>query len=140
MPKNNKPLPKLTFEEDLYIYTEIDTIFNCSLQEAAKNILALEERLKKENKRVIDNPDMYSEFKIKISSYQDDYPEIHLYGVRVETDEAYKVRMEKYAKAEAARAEGAKKRKDTIEKNLEAKELAELERLTKKYMNNGTNK
>jgi len=128
-----KPLPKkIIFEETLYLYTDIHTVFGCSLQEAAKNILALEDRLKAEHKKVIDNPNLYEKFHIDIST-SDNYPEIRLSGIREETDEAYKVRVEKYEKAEAAKAEGVKKRKDTRAKNLKARELAELDRLTKKY-------
>jgi hypothetical protein len=125
-------MKKIEYRDDLYLYLDVDTIFNCSLEEAAKNILSLEQKLRSEHQLIVQQPNKYEKFGIRIAT-DDGYPEIKLFGVRTESDEAFKIRMDKAEKLKISREEAAKKRKNTIEQNKEAKELAEYERLSKKF-------
>lgn len=117
--------------DELGLYTQLDTIINGSLKEAAENILALEKRLYTENDMVIQNPDKYIRFNIKVENDYDEYAKIRLFGVRMETDKEFKKRIEENRKKVEAQKASAKKR---IENNDE-KELATFIRLQKKYAN-----
>lgn len=132
MKKSEAKESKKEIEEQLHLYTEMDTVICGSLQEAASNILALEERLKKEHQMVIDNPKKYIRFNIRIETPGYDYdesPEIKLYGVRLETDEEFKKRIERNNKAVEAQKASVKKRKE----NNKKRELATFLRLQQKF-------
>jgi hypothetical protein len=131
MKKNNKKAhSRKEIIDDLYLYTELDIVINGSLQEVAENILALEKRLRAEHQMVVQNPDKYIRFGIRISSSGcDDSPEINLYGVRMETDTEFEKRIAQSERAAIAQRASAKKR---IE-NKKKKELATFLRLRKKY-------
>ena len=117
--------------DELGLYTQLDTIINGSLKEAAENILALEKRLYTENDMVIQNPDKYIRFNIKVENDYDEYAKIRLFGVRMETDKEFKKRIEENRKKVEAQKASAKKRID----NNDEKELATFIRLQKKYAN-----
>lgn len=122
---------KKEIEDQLPLYTDIDTILEGSLQQVAKNILALEEKLKKEHQMVIQNPDVYIRFNMRIhdGDFEGDSTEIRLSGVRLETDGEYKTRIEKNKRALRAQRESVKKRLI----NQKKEELAMLAKLQKKY-------
>ncbi len=120
---------KLEIEENLGIYVDAETALCGSLQDVANNILALEDRLRKEN------PNLYIKFKINVqttSCYGDpDYIEIKLSGVRLETDYEFEKRIDKHNKSVEAGKLSAKKKAESDEK----KELATFLRLKKKFEN-----
>jgi hypothetical protein len=123
---------KKEITERLQLYIELETLLNGSLEEVAENILALEKRWKTENISV----DRYIRFDIQLdwSDCQDSFPEIHLYGVRMETNEEFKRRIEDDKLAAQAQKLATKKRIETTKK----RELATLIRLRKKYANETT--
>ena len=127
--ENMKKETKKEIIDELYLYTELDTVINGSLQEVADNILALEKRLKAEHAMVVENPDKYIRFNIQIETEYEGYAEIKLYGVRMETDEEFKGRIERNKKAAEAQKASAKKRIRTNKK----RDLATFLRLQKKY-------
>lgn len=118
------------------MYIELETILNGSLEEVAENILALEKRWKTENISIVKNLDRYIRFDIQLdwSDCQDSFPEIYLYGVRMETNEEFKRRIEDDKLVAQAQKLAAKKRIETTKK----RELATLIRLRKKYANETT--
>ena len=125
---------KKEIEEQLHLYTEMDSVICGSLHQAAENILALEKRLKTENGLVIKYPEKYIRFNIRIGTPGYDYDEsaeIKLYGVRLETDEEFEKRIEKNKKAVAAQKIAVKKRKE----NNKKRELATFLRLQNKFKN-----
>lgn len=125
---------KKEIHDELYLYTEIDTVICGSLQQTAENILSLEKRLKTEHQLVVQNPGKYIRFNIRIGTPGYDYdesPEIKLYGVRMETDEEFEKRIEKNKKSIANKKWIDKKRKE----NNKKRELATFLRLKNKFEN-----
>jgi hypothetical protein len=120
---------KLEIKELISLYIPFD-IFSGTLQDVAKNILGIEDRLKTEHGLINKEPDRYMHYEIKVNSYSE-YCEIELYGVRLETDEEYSVRKERINKMiennnkfKEQRASNALKRK---RKEEAAKEKEEME-------------
>jgi len=126
--KTTKELKK-EITEDLYIYTELDTILTGSLDTVAANILALKDRLKAENGLVKVDPDRYLRFEMSIVTAFESMPEIKLRGIRMETDEEFLKRITLDEKARQAQKISSKKRKEIQEK----KDLAMLSKLMLKY-------
>lgn len=116
-------------EENISLYTDIESLFSGSIQDVAKNVLALEERIKTENAHIKNSQGQYFKFKMKVNTYMDSYPELEFKAVRMETDKEYEDRLERNRKASIAKKLLDKKKKE----ELEAKELAEFERLQKKF-------
>lgn len=119
--KKTEPLEK---KEKLYLYTDLYYLLSGSLDEASLKILDLEKRLRSENTVVISNPNMFKRFEIEYKHY-DDSPEIQIYGIRMETDEEVKARLD-----------FAKRKKEVFlraKKDAETKERELYERLKKKF-------
>jgi hypothetical protein len=115
-------------EENVYIYADVSSALEGTLQEVAARILAFEERIKQEWAPYKNAPEnTYIKFRMGIESGE--YPEFFFKAVRMETDKEYNDRLERNKKASKAAKEAAKKR----EENLKEKELAELKRLQDKY-------
>jgi len=115
--------------EEIYMYVDVDSTLDGTLQEVAARILALEERIKTEVVQYKPNPESYFKFKIRASVNRDDYPEFNFSIVRMETDKEYEDRLERNKKASLAKRLSDKKKKEEAEK----KELAEFARLQEKY-------
>jgi len=120
-------LEKLEIEEDLYFTIGIN-ILNGSLQDVAKKILSFENELKTTHQGIINEPDKYLYFKMRIADYYDS-PEIQLSGVRMETDVEYARRMKHIENSRKGQIASALKRKE----KKEAEELKTLKRLQEKY-------
>lgn len=116
--------------DELYMYCDMD-ILNGSLQNVAKNILDLENRLRTEHRMVINNPDMYHTFKIRVEN-EDGYPEIKLSGVRFETDKEFEARLEKNKKDKLSIKALRKKQKEKKEKEEHKTYLRLKEKFEKK--------
>ena len=125
--RNDEMNKKLEIEEDLYFAIGLN-ILNGSLQDVAKNILSFENELKATHRVLIDEPNKYSHFKMRIVEYYGE-PEIQLSGVRMETDAEYDKRMKHIEKSKAGKIAAAQKRKE----NKEKEELETLKRLQEKY-------
>ncbi len=127
---------KLEIEENLGMYVDADTTLCGSLQDVSNNILALEDRLRKEHAMVTQNPNLYIKFKINVqttSCYGDpDYIDIKLSGIRLETDAEFEKRIDKHNKAVIAGKLSAEKKAESNEK----RELANFLRLKNKFENN----
>lgn len=121
---------KKEIEDDLYLYADIDTVLRGSLKDVANNILALEDRLKKEHAMVMQNPQQYICFNIKVEKEYGSI-EIKLSGIRMETDIEFEKRIERNKKAVEAQKASTKKRLE----NNKKRELAILICLQKKYAN-----
>ena len=104
-------------EDDLYFTIGLH-ILNGSLQDVAKNILSFENELKATHQGIIDEPNKYLYFKMRLDfdRYYDS-PEIQLSGVRMETDAEYDKRIEHIRKSKEGKIAGAKKRKEKKKKN-----------------------
>ena len=96
--KKNKET-KLQTRENLGLYIDSD-IFNGPLEDVAARITGLTDRLLKENANYAFNPKAYARVEMDVSidggNHYDSGAsiEVTLYGVRIETDEAFEARME----------------------------------------------
>lgn len=119
--------------ETIYIDIDLITILTGTIQEIAKNILDIENRLKKECSLIIKNPELYKRFELSYQyGYgQDESDSVLIYGVRDETEEEYNIRIEKNKKAQEAQ----KKAKQNRTANTIKNELKILAHLQKKYKN-----
>ena len=94
---------KKEIREDLHLYVDSEKLLNGSLEQVATNILDLKQRLLTEHNNCIQDPGKYVRFEILIDSeYDSSYPDIHLYGIRLETDKEFSDRLERSRKAAAA--------------------------------------
>ena len=118
---------KKEIEEDVYYSFGVDSL-NGTLQEVANNILSFENMLRTEHQGIINEPDKYLYFKMRIADYYDS-PEIQLSGVRMETDVEYARRMKHNENSRKGQIASAQKRKE----KKEAEELKTLKRLQEKY-------
>jgi len=120
---------KKEIEEDIFFSKSTD-IFSGSLQDVANNILSIENELKTQHQEIINDPNKYLYFKMRLdyTTYYD-VAEIQLSGVRMETDAEYDKRIEHIRKSKEGKIAGAKKRKE----NKEKEELKTLKRLQEKY-------
>lgn len=118
----------------LYLYFDINTLSG-EVNEVAKRIQSIPDRLKKENETVRKNPDLFHKYEIRCNQYYDDFI-IDIYGWRYETDEELAKRMEAARKVQEARDKAAKTRKlrkQEREKLKESNEYKEYERLKAKF-------
>lgn len=118
---------KLEIEEDVFLSIGTDSL-NGSLQDVANNILSFENMLRTEHQGIINEPNKYLYFKMRLTEYYDS-PEIQLSGVRMETDIEYDKRMMHIENSRKGQIASAQKRKE----KKEAEELKTLKRLQEKY-------
>lgn len=100
-------MDKIDIKDTLYgLYNEIYTVIDGTLYNTAKNFLDLEEKLR------VKYPDKYKRFEVNLQHDYDGYPELEFFGIREETDEEFKKRIE----LEKEKIESNKKRKEKKEK------------------------
>lgn len=126
---------KIAINDAPFIYFSIDEIVNCTIEEAAKNILAIKDRIKEVYDRrsysyptVVFTPFESYEF-IELYFSESDNDELYFTVSRTETDEEYDLRI----KRELEDAEKRKIAAETRKKNKENKQRALYEKLKKQY-------
>ncbi len=117
--------------ERLSLYIDIDSLLSGTLQEVANNILNLEKRLREEHTLVKNEPNRFTHFKIELvsSKFEEGYHDIEISGVRLETDEEFKKRIEQNKKAKIS----AKKALLEKAQKLEEQQFATYKRLKEKF-------
>lgn len=120
MDQNNKPK---TIKENIYLYLEISEILKGSLKDAAKNILAIENKIGSDTKK------RYTDFEIEYIYCYDESPEIIIKGVRTETPEELATRLALNKHQNRLRKARALKLKKTKAEN----EIKLYQKLQKKY-------
>lgn len=116
-------------EEPIHIYAELSDIFdNNNIQKIIQNILDIETKLK-DHPKVVNNPEIYFDFKVRYNSPYEGYDQLDFVALRYETDKELADRIEKNKKILEAKKESDKKKKETQEK----KERSTLATLKKKY-------
>ena len=112
------------------------SIFDGSIEEVANNILNLKNRLLRESVVVKSNPpNTFIRFELEVDG-SDGYPQVSLYGVRMESDLEYNERVKREMYALTAAKNAAKKRAERAAERKKEKEEEEYEiflRLKKKF-------
>ena len=125
-------LTKKEITEELYLYVDTKEILSGTFASVANKILALEERLKKENQTIVRNPDLFIRYEISLQERYNESAEIVIYGIKMETDEAFDKRVSASERAKVAQKASAKKQRQARAK----KELQTYLALQKKFGNN----
>ena len=125
-------LTKKEITEELYLYVDTKEILSGTFASVANKILALEERLKKENQTIVRNPDLFIRYEISLQERYNESAEIVIYGIKMETDEAFDKRVSASERAKVAQKASAKKQREARAK----KELQTYLALQKKFGNN----
>ena len=126
---------KKEFKDVLYLYIDADFLFEGSLQDVAQKVLDIEKRLRSEHNHVILNPNLYTRFEIHTERDRDGYSEVIIEGIRLETDDEFKKRLEKSARASATQKRIAAEKKIKKEED----ELKLYEELKLKYGSSSNN-